>query len=133
MRRISLYRRGIITLTPFPLGSILLRHETCHVLAKSQQIRKATQSALVPSVISGSGAVASVHCGGTEQIWPSAKRNNHRLPDRLPRLAMHSPFCPLYGWKGWVTVKSSNAADEPPAFLTELQAAGERGGSYGPR
>ena len=76
-----------------------------------------------PADTSGSGVAASVHCGGTEQIRPSAKRSSQRLPARLPRFAMHTPPCPEYGWKGWVTVTRCGEAGEIPAFLTEVQAA----------
>jgi len=79
-----------------------------------------------PTDTSGSGASASVHCGGTEKIRPSAKRSSQSLPDRLPRLAMHTPTCPEYGWKGWVTVTRCGEAGDIPAFLIEVQAIGER-------
>ena len=79
-----------------------------------------------PADTSGSGVAASVHCGGTEQIRPSAKRSSQRLPARLPRFAMHTPPCPEYGWKGWVTVTRCGEAGEIPAFLTEVQMAGGR-------
>ena len=78
-----------------------------------------------PTDTSGSGASASVHCGGTEKIRPSAKRSSQSLPDRLPRLAMHTPTCPEYGWKGWVTVTRCGEAGDIPAFLTEVQTPRE--------
>lgn len=79
-----------------------------------------------PTDTSGSGASASVHCGGTEKIRPSAKRSSQSLPDRLPRLAIHTPTCPEYGWKGWVTVTRCGEAGDIPAFLTEVQGSAAR-------
>jgi hypothetical protein len=76
-----------------------------------------------PAVTSGFRLIASVHCGGREQIRPSAKRSSHRFPDRLPRFAMHTPTCPERGWKGWVTVTRCGEAGDTPAFPTESQAA----------
>ena len=74
-----------------------------------------------PAITSGSKLIASVHCGGTEIIWPSGKRSSHRFPDRFPRFAMHSPTRPECGWKGWVTVTRCSEDGEKFAFPTELQ------------
>jgi hypothetical protein len=91
--------------------------------SKSPRLQSARPS---PADAARSGVAASVHCGGTEQIRPSAKRSSQRLPDRLPRLATHTPPCPEYGWKGWVTVTRCGEAGDTPAFLTEVQDSGAR-------
>ncbi len=63
----------------------------------SNRSRRLQRARRPPADTSGSGVAASVHCGGTEQIRPSAKRSSQRLPARLPRFAMHTPPCPEYG------------------------------------
>jgi hypothetical protein len=75
---------------------------------------------------SGSGAAASVHCGGTEQIVLSSTRSRSRLPARLWRSPTQTSSRSANGWKGWVTRTSCAEAAVPSALAGELQAARPR-------
>ncbi len=109
--------------TPSFLLCCIRRATSSPSSSKSPRLQSARPS---PAAAARSGVAASVHCGGTEQIRPSAKRSSQRLPDRLPRLATHTPPCPEYGWKGWVTVTRCGEAGDTPAFLPEVQTPRER-------
>ena len=93
---------------------------------RASSVRSATRSSarLCPMTISGSGATTSVHCRGTEQIAPSSKRSNRRLPDRLHRSPTQTAGRPLNGWKGWVIRTGCAEPSGTHAFWAELQAAG---------
>jgi len=122
---ISLTIAADFSLHAFAPGTPLSNIRSSTSSLRSSKSARLHSPRLPPAATCGSGVTASVHCGGMEQVCPSSKRSNHRLPARLLRLATQTPRCPVCGWKGWVTVTNCDAADEPPAFPTELQNLAE--------
>jgi hypothetical protein len=112
-------RNSPYTRSAFDTDSRLPSCSTSRTSSRRSATRKSARCP--PITISGSGAMRSVHCGGTEQTVASSTCNTSRLPDRLYRSPTHASSWPLRGWNGCVMRTRRGATLAPPAFWSELQ------------
>ncbi len=114
VRRNSLYTPSDVSIEPR-----LDKRATSRSSATRSATRKKARRS--PMTTSGSGAIRSVHCGGTEQNVLSSTCSRSRLPYRLNRSPAQTNDCPLSGWNGCVTRTRRFDGMEESAFWAELQ------------